>query len=166
MTSKKAIKKSAHRHIKYLIKSVNLIYENCAICGGSPTVAHHENYDLWNSIIFLCVKCHNDIHENDRKRNWKPPIKIIESTLKYTLERTKKDIENISKLKEYLKNNNGNSKKYNVDSDIYRDLPILYLDAKKELQQNQEKLNITQIELRDLKDSFCGIIKICEKGGS
>jgi len=37
-------------------------YENCAICDSSNNIeAHHENYSIWNCVIFLCQKCHEEM---------------------------------------------------------------------------------------------------------
>jgi len=50
-------------NVEAKIQRLNLIMENCACCNASKNIhAHHENYDVWNCIIFLCGTCHQKIH--------------------------------------------------------------------------------------------------------
>ena len=40
--------------------------EPCAICFAEKTEAHHEDYTKPFHIIWLCLKCHKDIHRSKR----------------------------------------------------------------------------------------------------
>lgn len=52
----------AKLYILILYKN-GLTVDFCGICGSDVRVeAHHENYDLPNSIIWLCKKCHRCLH--------------------------------------------------------------------------------------------------------
>ena len=166
MTSKKEIsrkKNRANARIAYLVRHANLKYEDCAICGESPTVAHHENYDLWYSVIFLCEKHHRAIHKND----FINPIRLSRPTKKYTIERSDEDLAIIDKLRKHLQDNQSSSwKSYNTDSEIYRDLPGLYFDAVKRMQQLQlaiDELTAKLDVLEDLRSSICRIMEICKE---
>ena len=86
------------------------------------------------------------------------------NAVKYTLWRKKEDIEKIKKLRDHLQ------KKYfgisfNTDSEIYKKLPDLYLNAVK---RNHELINQVDVltakldELEDLRASFCRIFELCE----
>lgn len=55
-------KRKARSFIEYLIFKKYLAKESCAICGNKNVHAHHENYNLPNVIIWLCVSCHGKIH--------------------------------------------------------------------------------------------------------
>jgi len=75
------------------------------------------------------------------------------STAKYTFERSKEDISTIRKLRRILKDVYGNFR-FNTDSEIYRDLPDLYFNAVKTIDDQQ---------LDVLKDAFCRIMEICKE---
>jgi len=87
-------------------------------------------------------------------------------TVKYTFERTKEDVENIEKLRKHLQNNQCSSwKSYNMDSEIYRDLPGLYFDAVNHVQQldlQVDELTAKLQQLDVLKGAFCRIFEICK----
>ena len=84
-------------------------------------------------------------------------------TVKYTFERSKKDIENLEKVRQHLRSEF--YKSYNTDSEIYRDLPKLYLNAVKKNQDLDlaiDELTAKLDQLEDLRISFCRIFEICE----
>lgn len=83
---------------------------------------------------------------------------------KYTLWRSNEDIEKFEKLKRYLKDVYGQDR-YNTDSQIYKELPDLYLNAVKkdvQLQHQVDDLTAKLATLEDLRTSFCRIFEICE----
>ncbi len=90
--------------------------------------------------------------------------KCKKNAVKYTLWRKKEDIEKIEKLRDHLQ------KKYfgisfNTDSEIYKKLPDLYLNAVKrnlELINQVDDLTAKLDELEDLRASFCRIFELCE----
>jgi len=85
-------------------------------------------------------------------------------TVKYTFERAKVDVENIAKVRRHLKIGFC-SKSYVTDSEIYRDLPDLYLNAVKSNQDLQlaiDELTAKLGELEDLWSSFCRIFELCD----
>ena len=91
-------------------------------------------------------------------------LQELKSTVKYTFERSKEDIENLEKLRNHLKNE-FHYKSYNTDSEIYRDLPNLYFNAVKEnqdLDHTIDELTAKLDHLEDLRTSFCRIFEICE----
>jgi hypothetical protein len=87
----------------------------------------------------------------------KPVIRIK----KYTIERTQEDINNINKIRKYLElNNNGYNKSFKSDSKIYRELPVLFLNAVKRIDQLQlaiDELTAKMEDLEDLRSCFCRI---------
>ena len=102
--------------------------------------------------------------KNDGKKGPNDQLQDAKLTVKYTFERSKEDIENLEKLRNHLKSKFWN-KTWNTDSEIYRDLPDLYLNAVK---KNQDKiLAIDELtakldQLEDLRASFCRIFELCE----
>ena len=86
------------------------------------------------------------------------------NAVKYTLWRKKEDIAKIEELRDHLQ------KKYfgisfNTDSEIYKKLPDLYLNAVKrnhELINQVDDLTAKLDELEDLRSSFCRIFELCE----
>jgi ribosome-associated translation inhibitor RaiA len=85
------------------------------------------------------------------------------NAVKYTLWRSKEDIEKIEKLKRYL--NDKSSRSFNTDSQIYKELPDLYLNAVKKVSDHQlaiDELTAKLDQLEDLRTSFCRIFEICE----
>lgn len=52
----------ASRYICTFIRRGNLTRDICAICGKENADAHHENYKLPFSIIWLCSKHHQHTH--------------------------------------------------------------------------------------------------------
>ena len=90
--------------------------------------------------------------------------KSKQNAVKYTLWRKKEDIEKIKKLRDHLQ------KKYfgisfNTDSEIYKKLPDLYLNAVKKIHDQDlaiDELTAKLDELEDLRTSFCRIFELCE----
>ena len=100
---------------------------------------------------------------NNGKRGPGNQLQHGKSTVKYTFERSKEDIKNLEKLRNHLKNK-FHYKSYNTDSEIYRDMPELYLNAVKEnqdLDHTIDELTAKLDQLEDLRTSFCRIFEIC-----
>lgn len=85
---------------------------------------------------------------------------------KYTLERTNEDIQKLEKIRNYLKKEYKFSlKRFNTDSEIYRNLPDLFFNAVKkieELRLANELLTAKDQERLDLIASICRILQICD----
>ncbi len=95
-------------------------------------------------------------------QNGKSTAKPIE--VKYTFVRSEDDIKKLEKLRIHLKSKFWN-KSYNTDSEIYRNLPDLYLNAVKKNQDLDlaiDELTAKLDQLEDLRASFCRIFEICE----
>lgn len=105
--------------------------------------------------------------KKDGKTGLSDQLQNGKTTVKYTFERTKEDVENIEKLRKHLQNNQCSSwKSYNTDSEIYRDLPGLYFDAVNHVQQldlQMEELTAKLDQLQQLRSSFCRIMEICKQ---
>jgi len=102
--------------------------------------------------------------KNDGKKGPGDQLQNDKMTVKYTFERSKEDIENLEKLRIHLKSKFWN-KSYNTDSEIYRNLPDLYLNAVKKNQDQDlaiDELTAKLDQLEDLRTSFCRIFEICE----
>ena len=84
-------------------------------------------------------------------------------TAKYTLWRSKEDVAKIEKLKNFL--NDKSARSFNTDSQIYKELPDLYLNAVKKVSDQQlaiDELTAKLDQLEDLRTCFCRIFEICE----
>lgn len=45
------------------IKKYNLYPDNCIVCWSNKNIeAHHPDYNKWYEIIFVCHRCHTNIH--------------------------------------------------------------------------------------------------------
>jgi ribosome-associated translation inhibitor RaiA len=95
-------------------------------------------------------------------------------TVKYTFERTKEDITKLEKVRKFLKNNYGQigshfwQETWHTDSQIYRNLPDLFLNAVKEKQDLQlaiDELTAKLAELEDLRTMIRRIFEICKNNG-
>ena len=86
--------------------------------------------------------------------------------VKYTFVRSKDDIAKLEKLRQYLKQEHPYSlKTFNTDSEIYREMPDLYLNAVKQIQDLQlaiDELTAKLDQLEDLRSCFCRIFELCE----
>lgn len=56
---------SARRKLKYNIDTGKIIKPStCSICGcGGRIHGHHEDYSKPLDVVWLCVKCHSDVHK-------------------------------------------------------------------------------------------------------
>lgn len=92
--------------------------------------------------------------------------KSKKNAVKYTLWRKKEDIENIAKVRRDLKANTiFYNRSFKTDSEIYKKLPDLYLNAVKKNQDLQlaiDELTAKLDQLEDLRASFCRIFELCE----
>ena len=83
------IAKRKHRHkwperskarviITYLLQHKGLKPEPCKLCGSTENIqAHHSNYSEPYKIIWLCLKCHKDLHAKRIKLSNQLKNKII-----------------------------------------------------------------------------------------
>ena len=101
--------------------------------------------------------------KNDGKKGSDDQLQGDKLTAKYTLWRSKEDIEKIKKLKRYL--NDKSARSFNTDSQIYKELPDLYLNAVKKVSDQQlaiDELTAKLDQLEDLRTSFCRIFELCK----
>jgi len=102
--------------------------------------------------------------KNDGKKRPSDQLANKKLTVKYTFERSKEDIKKLKKLRDHLKSE-FHYKSYNTDSEIYRDMPDLYLNAVKkyqDLEHQVDDLTAKLATLEDLRACFCRIFEICE----
>ena len=102
--------------------------------------------------------------KNDGKKGPDDQLQDGKLTVKYTFERSKDDIKKLAKLRDHLKNEFYH-KSYKTDSEIYRNLPDLYLNAVKknqDLDHQVDDLTAKLEQLEDLRASFCRIFELCE----
>ena len=92
--------------------------------------------------------------------------KSKKNAVKYTLWRSKEDIENIAKVRrDLISNTVFYNRSLKTDSEIYKKLPDLYLNAVKknlELINQVNELTAKLDELEDLRACFCRIFELCE----
>lgn len=84
-------------------------------------------------------------------------------TLNYTFKRSKQDLKVLEKLRDHLKTEFFN-KKYNTDSEIYRDLPNLYLnavDSIRDLDHQVDVLTAKLEEFEDIRTLFKRVFELC-----
>ena len=55
-------KAAAHKAVARALKNGKLIKEPCCLCDNPETFGHHENYENWLDVIWLCCECHNNLH--------------------------------------------------------------------------------------------------------
>lgn len=101
---------------------------------------------------------------DDQLQHNKTTAKPID--VKYTFVRSKGDIAKLEKLRQYLKQEHQHSlKRFNTDSEIYREMPDLYFNAVKTIADQQLELDQLTAKLdvlEDLRTCFCRIFEICD----
>ena len=66
-----------HRRATDFINKYSLRPDKCCICWSSRSIqAHHPDYTKWNMIVFVCPKCHQNIHANNIQ--CPDPINLLE----------------------------------------------------------------------------------------
>lgn len=50
----------------HAIRDSKLIPQPCEVCGGEKVQAHHDDYNCPLKVRWLCVKCHNEWHINNK----------------------------------------------------------------------------------------------------
>lgn len=86
---------------------------------------------------------------------------------KYTLLRSKKDIENLDKVRQFLHKKITNWTNYTTDSKLYLALPELFLNAVKENQDLKSQVASMTAKLQEyelLKNDLCRIKNFIERG--
>ena len=53
----------ARQKVQIAKKSGKLIQRACAVCGEAKTEAHHEDYSKPLEVVWLCSKCHREVHK-------------------------------------------------------------------------------------------------------
>ena len=66
-------KRHARRYIQYRVAAGKIKREPCERCGDTPTHAHHEDYSRPHDIVWLCHKCHFEIHKQRGDFRFRPP---------------------------------------------------------------------------------------------
>ena len=100
----------------------------------------------------------------DQQLHSKKTAKPID--VKYTFVRSKDDIAKLEKLRQCLKQEHHSLKRFNTDSEIYREMPDLYFNAVKRIDDQQlevDQLTAKLDVLEDLRACFCRIFKICNE---
>ena len=74
---KKDYKKNKKKHmsrgiLNKAVKSNEIIRGVCAKCGESKVEGHHFDYSKPLDVIWLCIKHHHRLHEEERKGNFPP----------------------------------------------------------------------------------------------
>lgn len=59
-------KYKARSIVNHAIRDGRIERMPCEICGEPKTQAHHDDYDKPLDVRWLCVKCHNDWHRNNK----------------------------------------------------------------------------------------------------
>ncbi len=54
-------KHRAHQIVRRAIRSGKLVKKPCS-CGSKEVMAHHEDYSKPLEVIWMCRKCHTDLH--------------------------------------------------------------------------------------------------------
>lgn len=71
-------KRNAHHAVYVALRDGCLTKLPCAICGDQKSEAHHEDYSRPLDVVWLCVTCHNERHNEIRKcMRLKAPIPPI-----------------------------------------------------------------------------------------
>lgn len=62
------LKERAHKAVAKAIKSGRLIKPDaCSKCGGNEKIeGHHPNYEYRLVVLWLCQKCHQEVHRASR----------------------------------------------------------------------------------------------------
>lgn len=55
----------AHRAVAKALRTGQLVRGACAVCGGRPTHAHHNDYARPLEVTWLCVPCHRSVHAKE-----------------------------------------------------------------------------------------------------
>lgn len=56
----------AQYQVHLAVKSGRLIKQPCEVCGAEETHAHHDDYNEPLNVRWLCPKCHNEWHRNNK----------------------------------------------------------------------------------------------------
>lgn len=56
----------ARSMINHAIRDGKLVRNVCEVCGDKNTQAHHDDYNYPLKVRWLCIKCHNEWHRNNK----------------------------------------------------------------------------------------------------
>ena len=70
----------AHRKVEVAVRYGKLEKQPCEICGAYPAQAHHSDYNLPLSVMWLCQKHHTEWHMNNKPIYRKENYGYAEST--------------------------------------------------------------------------------------
>lgn len=90
---------------------------------------------------------------------------MVKDETKYTIRRTKEDIDNINKVRKYLKSAHSNYK-FTFDSEIYRKLPLMFLNAINRIELQKKLIHEMKAQIKllnELQDSVNHVLEICKK---
>lgn len=51
-----------YSRVRVALRNRTLVKNNCEYCGESKVQAHHHDYSKPLEVIWLCQKCHSDLH--------------------------------------------------------------------------------------------------------
>ena len=69
-------KSQARTRVAKAIASGKLVPAPCAVCGGQPTEAHHDDYSKPLEVTWLCKEDHTNAHHPGRTPKEDAPIQI------------------------------------------------------------------------------------------
>ena len=56
----------ARSMVNHAIRDGELVRKPCEICGEEKAQAHHDDYNYPLNVRWLCIKCHNEWHRNNK----------------------------------------------------------------------------------------------------
>ena len=68
-------KSSVRSKTRDAVKKGLLIKKDCRICGNKESEIHHQDYNNYLDIIWLCRKCHLNLHREIRAYSKQTPTK-------------------------------------------------------------------------------------------
>lgn len=55
-------KRPARQAVARALRDGRLVKQSCEVCGEAKTEAHHDDYDRWLDVRWLCPKHHRELH--------------------------------------------------------------------------------------------------------
>ena len=63
----KSVKRMARQYLNLAVQTGVITRESCSTCGEPQGQAHHPSYDEPLMVVWLCRKCHRQLHERIRR---------------------------------------------------------------------------------------------------